>query len=83
MHLGHPMIFNHNDSNEAYEFIINKFRAKLTTVRANKLNHAGRLTYIQSILSSIPVYYMSIVLFSKTFVERITAIIIRFWWTGI
>ena len=49
-----------------YEFIINKFKAKLTTVKANKLNHAGRFTYIQSVLSYIPIYYMSIVLFSKT-----------------
>jgi len=46
MHLGHPIIFNHNDRNKAYEFIINKFKAKLTTIKANKLNHAGRLTYI-------------------------------------
>jgi len=82
MHLGHPMIFNHNDRNKAYDFIFNKFQAKLTTVKANKLNHAGRLTYIQSVLSSIPVYYMSTVLFSKSFIERITAIIRRFWWAG-
>ena len=75
LYLGHPIIFNHNERNKAYDFIINKFRAKLTMVRANKLNHAGRLTYIQSVLSSIPVYYMSTVLFSKTFVEKITAII--------
>jgi hypothetical protein len=67
-HLGHPIIFNHNDRNRAYNFILNKFMAKLTTVRANKLNHVGRLTYIQSVLSSIPVYYMSTVLFSKSFV---------------
>jgi len=78
MHLGHPIIFNHNDRNKTYEFIINKFNAKLTIVKANKLNHAGRLTYIQSIMSFIPVYYMSMVLFSKTFVEQITAIIRRF-----
>lgn len=77
------MIFNHNDKNKAYEFIFNKFQAKLTTVKANKLNHADRLTYIQLVLSSIPVYYMSTILFSKTFVEKITAIIRRFWWTGV
>jgi hypothetical protein len=59
VHLGNPMIFNHRDRNKAYEFIINKFRAKLTTVKANKLNHARRLTYIKSVLASIPVYYMS------------------------
>jgi len=82
MHLGHPIIFNHNDRNKAYEFILNKFRAKLTTVKANKLNHARRLTYIKSVLTSIPVYYMSTVLFSKTFVGKITAIIRKFWWTG-
>jgi len=78
MHLGHPMIFNHRDRNKAYDFIINKFRAKLTSVKAKKLNHAGRLTYIKSVLASMPVYYMSTVLFSKTFVEKINAIIRRF-----
>lgn len=83
MHLGHPIIFNHRDRNKAYEFILNKFRAKLTTVKANKLNHSGRLTYIKSVLASIPVYYMSTVLFSKSFVRRITAIIRKFWWTGV
>jgi hypothetical protein len=39
--------------------------AKFGTLKANKLNHGGRLQYINSVLSSIPVYYMSIVLFSK------------------
>lgn len=55
MHLSHPVIFNHNDKNKAYEFIIKKFRAKLTTVKANKLNHAGWLTYIKLVIASIPV----------------------------
>jgi hypothetical protein len=34
------------------------------------LNHAGRLTYINSVLASIPVYYLSTVLFSKAFIEK-------------
>jgi hypothetical protein len=83
IHLGHPIIFNHSDRNKAYEFILRKFRAKLTIVRANKLNHAGRLTYIKLVLASIPVYYMSTVLFSKTFVGKITAIIKKFWWARV
>jgi hypothetical protein len=83
MHLGCPIIFNHRDRNKAYEFILHKFRAKLTTIKANKLNHTRRLTYIKSMLASIPVYYMSTVLFSKSFVGRITAIIRKFWWTGV
>jgi hypothetical protein len=65
IHLGHPLLFSHKDRNRAYVFILNKFRAKLTTIKANSLNHAGRLTYINSILASIPVYYLSIVLFPK------------------
>jgi len=35
------------------------------------------------VLASIPIYYMSTVLFSKTFVGKIIAIIRKFWWTGV
>jgi hypothetical protein len=83
MHLGHPMIFSHKDINKAYNFIYNKFLAKFGTLKANKLNHAGRLQYIKSVLSSISVYYMSTVLFSKTFIQKINTIIKIFWWAGI
>jgi hypothetical protein len=83
MHLGHPMIFSHKDKNKAYDFIYNKYMAKFGTVKANKLNHAGRLTYIKSVLASIPIYYMSTVLFSKAFIERINTIVRRFWWAGV
>lgn len=34
-------------------------------------------------LSSLPIYYMSTILFSKTFVEKINIIIRRFWWVGV
>jgi hypothetical protein len=83
IHLGHPLIFSHRDRSKAYDFILNKFKARLTTVKANKLNHAGSLTYIDLVLASIPIYYMSTMLFSKNFTERITSIIRRFWWAGI
>jgi hypothetical protein len=83
MYLGHPLIFSHRDKNRAYNFIYNKFFAKLGTLKANKLNHAGRLQYIKSVLSSIPIYYMSTVLFSKTFIKKINTIIKRFWWIGV
>jgi hypothetical protein len=68
IHLIHHLLFSHKERNGAYAFILNKFRTKLTTVKANKLNHAGRLTYINSVLASIPVYYLSTVLFSKAFI---------------
>jgi hypothetical protein len=83
MHLGHPMIFSYRDKNKAYDFIYNKYMAKFGTIKANKLNHAGRLQYIKSVLSSIPIYYMPTVLFSKTFIEKINTIIRRFWWARV
>jgi hypothetical protein len=69
--------------NKDYEFILNKFKVKLTTIKANKLNHAGRLTYMNLVLASIPVYYMFTILFSKSFIGTITAIIRKFWWTRV
>jgi hypothetical protein len=77
------MIFSNKDRNRAYNFIYSKFHAKFGSIKANKLNHAGRLQYIKSVLSSTPVYYMSTVLFSKTFIAKINAIIRKFWWAGI
>lgn len=83
IYLGHPLIFNHNDRTQTYNFILTKFRAKLTTIKGSMLNHAGRLVYINSVLNSIPINYMSTVLFSKTFIAKITAIIRKFWWAGV
>jgi len=77
------LIFNHADRSKAYSFIINKFKAKLSTLKANKLNHAGRLTYINSALASIPIYYMTTILFSNKFIAKITSIIRKFWWSGL
>lgn len=69
MHLGHPMIFNHRDITKAYEFIINKFMAKLTTIKAYvKPCWETHLYQIYSCIHSY-IYYMSTVLFSKTFVD--------------
>lgn len=81
-HLGHPIIFSYKDRSQAYNFILSKFRAKLTGLKANKLNHAGRMTYINSVLASIPIYYMQNILFSKGFIEKINSILRRFWWQG-
>jgi hypothetical protein len=83
IHLGHPLILPAKDRAVAYNFIYGKFKSKLTTYVANKLSHAARLELIKSVFSSIPVYYMSNILFSKKFLNKLTAIIRRFWWTGV
>jgi len=83
MHLGHPLLISHRDKSKAYNFIYQKFKSRLTLTKANLLNHAGRLTLIQSVFASIPIYYMNNMLFSKKFLAKITAIVRTFWWHGI
>jgi hypothetical protein len=61
--------------------MINK--QKLMAYKANRLSHAARLTLIKSVFSSIPVYYMSNILFSKKFLAKLTTIVRSFWWTGV
>jgi hypothetical protein len=83
VHLGHPLVLPSKDRSAAYTFIYEKFKSKLSTYKANRLSHAARLTLIKSVFSSIPVYYMSNILFSKKFLTKLTAIIRNFWWTGV
>lgn len=83
MHLGHPIIFNHKDRNKAYEFIINKFRTKLTTVKAT----SSTMLVVSLTLSLFLRLFLFITcplsFFSKAFVENINSIIRMFWWTGV
>ena len=82
-HLGHPLILPAKNRSKAYDFIIQKFKSKLSCYKANKLSHAVRLVLIKSVLSTIPVYYMSNILLSKKLLAKMNAIIRDFWWTGI
>lgn len=83
IHLGHPLILPAKNRASAYSFVLDKFKSKLTSYKADKLSHAARLELIKSVFSSIPVYYMSNILFSKKFISKLTAIIRTFWWTGV
>lgn len=83
IHLGHPLILPTKDRSAAYNFVYDKFRSKLSACKANRLSHAARLKLLKSVFSSIPVYYISNILFSKKFLAKITAIIRNFWWTGV
>jgi hypothetical protein len=83
VHLGHPLIIPGKNRIAAYNFVFDKFKSKLSTYKADQLSHAARLELIKSIFSSIPVYYMSNILFTKNFIAKLTAIKRNFWWTGI
>jgi hypothetical protein len=80
-HLGHPLIFSYQDRAKAYNFLLHKFRA--IGLKANKLNHAGRITYTNSVLASTLIYYMQNILFPKCFTDKINAILRQFWWQGV
>jgi hypothetical protein len=83
IHLGHPLVLPAKNQSEAYNFILQKFKNKLTTYKANSMSHAARVELINPVFASIPVYYMSNIIFSKKIIAKITAIIRTFWWTGI
>jgi hypothetical protein len=83
VHLGHPFILPSKDRSADYNFVYEKFKSKLSSYKANRLSHAARLTLKKSVFSSIPVYYMSNILFSKKFLSKLMTIIRNFWWTGV
>jgi hypothetical protein len=67
VHLGHPPILPAKNRSEAYNFILTKFKSKMSTYKENSFSHAARLDLIKSVRSSIHVYYMSNIIFSKKF----------------
>jgi hypothetical protein len=83
IHLGHPLVLPAKNRSDAYAFILQKFKNKLSTFKANSLSHAARVELINSVFSSIPVYYMSNIIFSKKIIAKINEVIRTFWWTGV
>ena len=83
IHLGHPLVLPAKNRSEAYNFVLDKFKTKLGTYKANSLSHAARLELINSVFASIPVYYMSNLIFSKKFIAKINSIMRAFWWSGV
>jgi hypothetical protein len=83
VHLGHPLILPAKNRSQAYDFVLQKFKSKLSCYKSNKLSHAARLVLIKSVLSSLPVYYMSNIIFSKKLLAKTNGVIRDFWWTGV
>jgi hypothetical protein len=63
--------------------IIKNFRRKLSMWRGGILSMAGHICRIKSVLSSLPVYYMSSFLMLKGFCNILTSIQRRFLWSGV
>uniref|UniRef100_A0A2N9H5A8 CCHC-type domain-containing protein n=1 Tax=Fagus sylvatica TaxID=28930 RepID=A0A2N9H5A8_FAGSY len=56
-YLGFPLRPNGRSSRD-FDFIVDKVQAKLSSWKAKLLSPAGRIVLIQSVISSIPAYYM-------------------------
>lgn len=82
-HLGHPLIMPAKNRAQVYNFVLDQLKSKLNGYKANKLSHAARLVLIKSVFASLPVYYMSNILFSKKTLAKMNVVIWDFWWTGV
>ena len=64
------------------QLLIDKIGARLPGWKGRLLTRAGRLTLINSVLTSIPVYHMTVFHLSKWAIKRIDRIRRNFLWTG-
>ncbi|KAJ4784621.1 RNA-directed DNA polymerase (reverse transcriptase)-related family protein [Rhynchospora pubera] len=65
-----------------YDLLLSKFRAKLQGWAASLLSIAGRLVLINSCLSSLPTYFMSVFKLPLWVIKKIDAIRRSFLWHG-
>jgi hypothetical protein len=69
-------------SKQQYQDLIDSIQKSLPGWKAEKLSIAGRLVLLNSILTTKPLFFMSVFLLSKWLVKRIDAIRRRFLWHG-
>lgn len=62
------------------ELLVHKFHEKLAGWKINLLSHAGRTVLIKSILTSVPVYYMSVEKLSRKTIDELEGIMRKFMW---
>ncbi|GMI85885.1 hypothetical protein like AT4G29090 [Hibiscus trionum] len=78
-YLGIPLGF-HRSSNTLWEPIVNKFYSALSTWKANNLSISGRLVFIRSVWSSLPIYYLSLFKMPTSIVQKLNSIMAGFLW---
>ena len=63
-----------------FQDLINKISSKLQGWKAKLLSQTGRLTLINSVLTSIPIYTFSMFKIPETVCKRLDSLINAFWW---
>ncbi|GKV29432.1 hypothetical protein SLEP1_g38359 [Rubroshorea leprosula] len=81
LYLGLP-VDGKSGNKKYWELVVNKFRTKLTVWKATTLSFEGRLVLLNSVLSALPIFYMSLYLLPNSVIEELIRIQRRFLWGG-
>ncbi|GKV15204.1 hypothetical protein SLEP1_g26006 [Rubroshorea leprosula] len=69
-------------SKKLWEQVVNKFRTKLAVWKAATLSFGGRLILLKSVLSALPIFYMSLYLLPNSVLDELIRIQRNFLWGG-
>lgn len=78
-YLGHQLLKS-SYKIDSYDFLDDKFDAKLAGWKRTHFSHAGRSIMIKHVLGLIPPYYMETSLILKKVLQRLTRTMRNFWW---
>ncbi|CAN1807424.1 Putative ribonuclease H protein At1g65750 [Linum perenne] len=81
LYLGLPLGARSSNSS-LWDPVVANMERKLETWKARFLSFGGRLTLIKSVLSSLPVYYMSLLKAPCTVIMKLEGLQKRFLWSG-
>lgn len=79
-YLGTPLFVN-RDRTRSFQFLTDKFYARLGNMKKTNLNGAGRTVFTKHVLSSLATYHMSCFPFPKKLTSKFDAIQRTFWWS--
>ncbi|KAJ4793940.1 RNA-directed DNA polymerase (reverse transcriptase)-related family protein [Rhynchospora pubera] len=60
--------------------LLDRMKLRMTGWKMNMLSHAGRLVLINSVLVSLPVYFMSFELIPKGIIKQLNSLLAKFFW---
>jgi hypothetical protein len=80
-YLGVPVSFRCL-KNSNLNFVDNKFIKRLDAWIGGSSSSGGRLTLVDSCLSNLPSYIMTMFLLNKTYIEKLDKHRLRFFWHG-
>ncbi|GKV47235.1 hypothetical protein SLEP1_g54153 [Rubroshorea leprosula] len=81
LYLGLP-VDGKSGNKKLWEPVVNKFRSKLAVWKAATLSFGGRLVLLNSVLSALPIFYMSLFSLPKSVLAELTRIQRCFLWGG-